>query len=72
MIDLHNSSKYKVAYTFNKEDSKTPSNTGSEIQLEVQDCRTAGLQVFQSDIVKCTQSPASLVLPKNSYFPCNI
>ena len=44
MIDLHNSSKYKVAYTFNKEDSKTPSNTGSEIQLEVQDCRTAGLQ----------------------------
>ena len=46
MIDLHNSSKYKVAYTFNKERQwKTPSNTGSEIQLEVQDCRTAGIPI---------------------------
>ena len=69
MIDLHNSSKYKVADTFNKE------HTTHLPTLEVRfrwRCRTAGLQVFQSDIVKCTQSPASLVLPKNSYFPCNI
>lgn len=70
MIDLHISSKYKVANTFNKEGTGTMLPT-----LEVKDCRYS--------IRHCQMHPAAsllsfyqilifLVLPKNCYFPCNI
>ena len=61
MIDLHNSSKYKVANTFNKED------TGRQLPtLEVRFSWrwSGGLEVFQSDIVKCSQPPACSVFIK--------